>query len=161
VEKSTNTNKNSITIIPINQEHLNQQATLLTLEHIKDGASGYARLASEHSFKNRAICTDASRSHFQLVEDDGTLVTDRKGRKLAKLFFNSIKTKNDEIITPIVKKIMDEVKGVNDLDTSILFEKMNRLTNMQRGVANISEDREDELRENFARELSLMLPNRR
>ena len=48
-------------MLPITDDYLKEQAKYLTLEHVKNGADGYAKYALDYPLKDRIICTDLSR----------------------------------------------------------------------------------------------------
>ena len=66
IDKPSTLNQNTINqiinnLLPITTEHLNNQAQYLTIDHVKNGAVGYAKYALEHPLKDRLVCTDTSR----------------------------------------------------------------------------------------------------
>ena len=100
VQRPTTTNMNKTNINnfiqnmqPISSDHLLEQSSNLTLEHIQKGASGYAEYALEYPLKDRIACVDYSRRKMKFKDKDGNLITDPEMIKLAPMFFDSIKDK--------------------------------------------------------------------
>jgi hypothetical protein len=76
----------------------------LTLDHIKEGALGYAKFALEHPFKDRLLCVEYDRKKIKYKNSDGQYVTDPNLTKLAPKFFNSIEEQNNQLIDEIKEK---------------------------------------------------------
>ena len=126
VKKKSITNNNNIVLQPLTTEWLNTQATLLSRNDIEKGLVGYAEFAKNHSFKDRIKCSDFSRKKLEFIEEDGTLIKDNKGNRVAKLFFQS--TQNEEIITKIRDDILNQVAETSSkLETMHLLEKIPNL----------------------------------
>lgn len=72
VQRSTTTvNKTQINNIiqkmePVTPEHLIDNISNLTLEHVQRGASGYAEYALEYPLKNRVACVDYARRKIKV-----------------------------------------------------------------------------------------------
>lgn len=80
---TTTTNTNTIQINqiiqnmgPLHLDKINEHVDKLTLDHHKLGAEGYAKFALEYPFKNKLVCTDASRNKFKYKNSNGDIVTD-------------------------------------------------------------------------------------
>ena len=126
MKKKSITNNNNIVLQPLTTEWLNTQATLLSRNDIEKGLVGYAEFAKNHSFKDRIKCSDFSRKKLEFIEEDGTLIKDNKGNRVAKLFFQS--TQNEEIITKIRDDILNQVAETSSkLETMHLLEKIPNL----------------------------------
>ena len=128
---TTNMNKTHINnyiqkMEPISSDHLLEQSSNLTLEHIQKGASGYAEYALEYPLKDRVACVDYSRRKLKFKDTDGNLVSDPEMLKLAPMFFESIQAKSSEIVYDQNKSDMD----------SIMFERVAKLFNMNADVKN-------------------------
>lgn len=66
VKKSTTTN--ILKLQPLTKEWLDAQALLLTDDHLSQGVAGLAQFATDNSFKNRVVCTDANRKSLKYKE---------------------------------------------------------------------------------------------
>ena len=133
VQRPTTTNMNKTQINnyiqkmdPLSLEHMLEQSSNLTLEHIQKGASGYAEYALEYPLKERIACVDYSRRKMKFKDKDGNLITDPEMVKLAPMFFNSIKDKSSEIVYSQNDPNMD----------SVMFETVAKLFNTNCDVKN-------------------------
>jgi len=101
VKKSSSTsitnNQTINNLIPITDDHLKEQSRFLTLEHIKQGAVGYANFACEHALKDRVTCTDLSRRKIKYKNPEGQLVSDPEMMVISKKLFCAISEKNKEL----------------------------------------------------------------
>lgn len=82
-------------------EHMQEQVPNLTIQHVKNGAYGYAEYALKFVFCNRLLCVDPSRLKFKYKNEKGRAVTDLLLGKLSKMFFISIKTRNLELLNEV------------------------------------------------------------
>jgi len=104
IDKPSTLNQNTINqiinnLLPITTEHLNNQAQYLTIDHVKNGAVGYAKYALEHPLKDRLVCTDTSRKKGKYKDSDGNIVSDPEMSTITKKLFLAIKDRNSELIT--------------------------------------------------------------
>ena len=104
IDKPSTLNQNTINqiinnLLPITTEHLNNQAQYLTIDHVKNGAVGYAKYALEHPLKDRLVCTDTSRKKGKYKDSDGNIVSDPEMSSITKKLFLAIKDRNSELIT--------------------------------------------------------------
>jgi hypothetical protein len=90
-------------LIPITDDHLKEQSRFLTLDHIKQGAIGYANFACEHALKDRVTCTDLSRRKIKYKNPEGQLVSDPEMMVMSKKLFTAISDKN--------KQLSDQYRG--------------------------------------------------
>jgi hypothetical protein len=90
-------------LIPVTDDHLKEQSRFLTLEHIKQGAVGYATFACEHALKDRVTCTDLSRRKIKYKNPEGQLVSDPEMMVMSKKLFCAISEKN--------KQLSDQYRG--------------------------------------------------
>jgi hypothetical protein len=90
-------------LIPVTDDHLKEQSRFLTLEHIKQGAVGYANFACEHALKDRVTCTDLSRRKIKYKNPEGQLVSDPEMMVMSKKLFCAISEKN--------KQLSDQYRG--------------------------------------------------
>ena len=84
-------------LIPVTDDHLKEQSRFLTLDHIKQGAVGYANFACEHALKDRVACTDLSRRKIKYKNPEGQLVSDPEMMVMSKKLFTAISEKNKEL----------------------------------------------------------------
>jgi len=95
-------------LIPITDDHMRSQSKFLTLDHIKQGALGYANFACDYALKDRIVCVDLSRRKIKYKNTDGHVVTDPEMTVLSKKFFLAIEEKNTELI----QKYKDELRDI-------------------------------------------------
>ena len=100
---TNNTNIEKLEII--SPTFLDEQAQYLTIDHIKNGADGYANFFLEHQLKDRVICTDFSRRKIKYKDENGEVITDPEMNSLSILLFDSIKNRNQQLTI----KYMDEL----------------------------------------------------
>lgn len=121
-----NTINNTINnLIPITDDHLIEQSQFLTIDHIKDGASGYVKFALDYPLKDRIICVDYSRRKIKYKDSEGNLVDDPDMVKLSQKFFKAIDNSNTEIINSYLLELQDKLinlntKTSNEMDDSEL-----------------------------------------
>jgi len=108
---NTNTinNQKILNLLPLTENHFDEQAEFLNLEHIKNGAEGYARYAVDFPLKNRLVCSDYARRKVKYKDTDGKVVTDPEMSKLSQKLFKAIDTKNDRLITGYVKELQKQL----------------------------------------------------
>jgi hypothetical protein len=128
--KPTTSTTNILNLQPLTKEWLEHNAKNLTIEHIQRGAIGYAEFACENSFKDRVKCVDASRQILQYKEEDA-VIRDKKGKKLAKKFFESIQSQNEELIRDAMDKIQEEMEGKTNDEKDHLIAKMDEFVDMK------------------------------
>jgi len=143
---TTNMNKTQINnyiqkMDPLSLEHMLEQSSNLTLEHIQKGASGYAEYALEYPLKDRIACVDYSRRKMKFKDKDGNLITDPEMVKLAPMFFNSIKEKSSEIVYSQNDPNMD----------SAMFEAVAKLFNTNADVKNGADGVKSEFYHDFVK----------
>ena len=91
INNRTNVNNFIQNMQPVTRDYLVEQSDNLTLEHIQNGASGYAKYAIEYPFKDRIACVDYSRRKIKFKDNNGNLISDLEMIKLAPMFFDRIK----------------------------------------------------------------------
>jgi hypothetical protein len=151
VNKPTTTN-NIIKIQNLTDEWLKESSNNLTLEYIEKGPLGYAEFASQHSLRNRVKCVDFARKILQYKEDDA-IIRDKKGKKLSKKFFESIESKNKDLISAEMASIRQEMEDKSPEELDVLIEKMNKFLDMK--TIDIASDKE--LKDDFVKELCELL----
>ena len=141
VSKPTTTNNNHRTQIinnyisnmePITQEHLDDCAKYLTIEHIKKGADGYAEYAMEYPLKDRILCVDYSRRKIKYKDDTGYVKTDPEMVSLTKRLFESIKARNKELIMKYVNELAPEMDDSTRFD--IMCDMSNYMLRLSEGA---------------------------
>jgi hypothetical protein len=174
VSKPTTVNNNNSRVnqiinnlTPITTQHLTEHAQFLTLEHIKDGASGYAKYALEYPLKDKIICVDYARKKVKYKDEEGNLVDDPEMTKLAKRFFTAIETYNNSLLTnynaEILQKMLD-VGGDNNEMTqeeadkcillgNALFEEMVRVKSIKTDIEDIKKGNKPELYYDFVKDV--------
>ncbi len=82
-------------LVPLTEEHLQDQAKHLTIEYLKRGGSGIAEFALEHPLKDRILCVDFSRKKVVFKDEDGNVVNDPDAAKITEMIFKSIADHNN------------------------------------------------------------------
>jgi hypothetical protein len=123
-------------LIPITQEHLKEQAEYLTLDHIKNGASGYVQYALDYPLKDRVVCTDYSRKKIKYKDEKGDVVDDPEMTKLTEKLFKAMKEKN----TLLIDEYMNEIQRKHSA-----------------AIANTGDELNDEEAENFYYSLDFLI----
>lgn len=155
---TTITNNNNINILPLTNEWLDEQSRYLTKYHIEAGASGFARLAKNHSFQDRVICTDPSRGSFK-YNKAGITVKDSHGIVLAEKFFASIQSRNREIVKAVKEEIEEAIKSAEPSQQQDLYEKMSNFLTIDAQVSTTARGGDTDLRNEFVTELCKILPS--
>jgi len=155
-------------LVPITDDHLKEQSRFLTLEHIKQGAVGYATFACEHALKDRVACTDLSRRKIKYKNPEGQVVSDPEMLVISKKLFTAISEKNieltgkykEELINMILTKYReagDDMKDeeTKELDDAIteLNKKMDQIMNISYQAKDIAEGQRPEMYHEFVREV--------
>jgi hypothetical protein len=138
---NNNNNQRINTIInnlqPITEEHLNEQAQFLTLDHIKQGVDGYVKYALEYPFKDRIVCVDYSRKKIKYKDQDENIIEDPEMTKLSQKFFKAIERKNTEIVESQLSDLYQKLEelhndsndDMNEDETVIFQNNSDRITN--------------------------------
>jgi hypothetical protein len=112
-------------MLPITDDYLKEQAKFLTLEHVKNGADGYAKYALEYPLKDRIVCTDLSRKKGKYKDSDGNIVSDPEMSKITKRLFSAIKERNNELIDEYVELLKNKLAAFNFSSNNELDEANN------------------------------------
>ena len=166
---SSVTNNNIINnLIPITDEHLKEQAQFLTLEHIKQGALGYANFACDYALKDRITCVDVSRRKVKYKNPDGLVITDPEMSVLSKKLFSSIQQKNTEVTRQYKKELRELIlqkfaesgddmtdEQTRDLDRVIedINKHMENVSNLHSDVTKIAEGEKPNIYHEFIKEV--------
>jgi len=100
-------------MLPITDEHLEEQAQYLTMEHVKNGASGYAKYALEYPLKNRIACVDFARRKIKYKNKDGDIIVDPDMSRLTQKLFLAIESRNSMLIDTYIKELRDKLNVMN------------------------------------------------
>lgn len=156
-------------MLPITDDHLKEQSKYLTLEHVKNGAAGYAKYALEYPLKDRIVCTDLSRKKGKYKDSDGNILSDAEMSKITKRIFSSIKERNNELIdeyVELLKNKLDEFNfsSNNELDegetisfsmqTDIIVDYITKSYAQKRESGEMIDGLKPELFQQFVKELS-------
>jgi len=171
ITNNTNNNQQNINqiinnLLPISDDHLRDQAQYLTLEHVKQGASGYAQYAVQYPLKNRITCVDFARRKIKYKNEDGTIISDPDMAKLTQKLFSAIQEKNSVLIQEysmeLMKKMLDtsgndemteeETKQLH-LETNAVVEQMTKMATQNREVGEIARGFKPEIHADFTRQV--------
>jgi len=108
---------------PITDEHLLEHVDNLTLDHIKNGASGYAQYALEYPLKDRVLCTDYSRRKLRYKNGDGQIVSDPEMITLTKKLFSAIQERNTVLIKEYAREFQLKFLGLSSEFSDEMDEK--------------------------------------
>ena len=172
IAKPSSFNQNTTQIInnllPITTEHLNDQVQYLTIDHVKNGAIGYAKYALEHPLKDRLVCTDTSRKKGKYKDSDGNIVSDPEMSSITKKLFLAIKDRNSVLITEYANDLKTKLdsfgSGNNDMTneetveingiTDDLIDLVTSVFSQKRQSNEISDGLKPELFHQFVKEIS-------
>jgi hypothetical protein len=172
IDKPSTLNQNTINqvinnLLPITTEHLNNQVQYLTIDHVKNGAVGYAKYALEHPLKDRLVCTDTSRKKGKYKDSDGNIVSDPEMSSITKKLFLAIKERNTELISEYVndlKEKLDSFGSNNEMTneetiemsgmTDDLIDLLTSAFSQKRQSTEISDGLKPELFHQFVKEIS-------
>jgi len=135
IDKPSTVNQNTINqiinnLLPITTEHLNNQAQYLTIDHVKNGAVGYAKYALEHPLKDRLVCTDTSRKKGKYKDSDGNIVSDPEMSSITKKLFLAIKDRNSELITEYANDLKVKLDSFGSDNNEMTNEETVEITGM-------------------------------
>jgi uncharacterized coiled-coil protein SlyX len=152
------TNTNIIKLECLTDDHLKKCAELLTSKDILS-VGALAEFASKNTFKDRVVVSDQSRKTLTYKNTEGKLTKDPKGKQLAIKFFMSIKDK-ESIMKETRDNIMEELKADRSpAEIQDIFNRMNEIISIEKGLKTVPEREEDELKEIFINKLCNFLPN--
>jgi hypothetical protein len=124
---------------------------------VEGGAISLANHAYSKVFKGKVRCPDASRHILEYKEEDA-LIRDKKGRRLADKFFESIKSKNKILIDKAMADIKDKMKADGSVVAQEVFLKqMNDLVETSQGVDGFIKEKREKLRDEFVKELCVLI----
>ena len=108
---------------PITEDHLIEQSQYLTIEHIKQGADGYAQYALEYPFKERIICVDYSRRKIKYKDQEHNIIEDPEMIKLSQKFFQAIEDSNSKLINNHLMTLKEQLDEMNNSPNNYMNEK--------------------------------------
>ena len=79
-------------------EKMQEHADKLTIDHIKQGADGYAQYALNHPLKDSLVCTDYARRKVVYKNASGERENDPKMTKTLQMLGESINNRNTQLI---------------------------------------------------------------
>ena len=135
IDKPSTLNQNTINqvinnLLHITTEHLNDQVQYLTIDHVKNGAVGYANYALEHPLKDRLVCTDTSRKKGKYKDSDGNIVSDPEMSSITKKLFLAIKDRNTELITEYANDLKVKLDSFGSNNNEMTNEETIEITGM-------------------------------
>ena len=160
---TTNNRYMNMTLAPITDQEIQDHLENLTLDYVQEGAKGYANWANCYPFKDRVLCTDKARKKLRYKDNDGELVDDGGGVKLAKRFFQAIEPRNEEIINTEYRSLHKQVQQIakdgtaHCTDITGLLTKASHLQELLIKCRQAARGEENELTKEFVNHLSRML----
>lgn len=117
---TNNTQNNVINMEPLSLQYIEEQSHLLSIDHIKRGARGYAELAHQ-MIKDRVKLTDKNRRNMKFKDSNGGEVTDNGMVAFQKLFGAGISKRNRYLIERYIhrEKEKQELAGIKEMDTEM------------------------------------------
>jgi len=150
-------NKNILiqSFAPITEANMREQLPYLTIEHIKQGAQGYAQYAMEYNFKDKLAVTDASRKKLAWKNIDGEIVYDTEGSQLSGKFFRIIKERNTKLIRELINELeerFDEaLKREDHTEANALADLNIKLSEYKKHVIEGARGTDNELKDAFVK----------
>lgn len=151
--------KNAIfqTLEPLKESEMSEHAPFLTIDHIKEGAEGYAKFAMSRPFKDRITCTDVARKKLAWKNDIGEIVYDTEGNVLSEKFFKVIKERNEqlckEIIIDLGERLSNAYKRDDQEEADTIIELTDKIQTWRREAYQASKGTSNDLKVDFARAL--------
>jgi len=108
-----NNNQKILNLIPLTEQHFEEQAEFLNIEHIKNGAEGYAQYAVEFPLKNRILCSDYARRKIKYKDSEGNIITDPEMTKISRKLFKAIENQNDALISNHITELQHKLFSKN------------------------------------------------
>jgi hypothetical protein len=169
----TNNNNSRINQIinnltPITSQHIADNAQFLTLDHIKNGASGYAKYALEYPLKDKVLCVDYARRKIKYKDEEGNLVDDPEMTKLCQKFFIAIESHNNNLLNTYNTSILDRMLSMNNDDNNemteeegqkcmeignILLEEMMKVKNLKTDIEDIKKGNKPVMYHDFVKDV--------
>lgn len=133
--RTINNNNNLLYVHTVTKDRLENQSSHLTLQHLNNGAEGYAQYAIEYPLKDSIHCSDHSRRKLTYRDDNGDIIVDYSGRKLTREFFESIL---DETVNKAGAKFfaIDGDENLTEIEKSRYKERLQKIVSDVRLAAN-------------------------
>lgn len=108
---TTINNKNQIynSLQPLTEEYMKEQTKFLTYNNVKNGAHGIAHFASNHTFKDRLICSDKSRLNFVFKNEADLIIKDPEGIEITKKFIEINREEIVRLVNEYISYVTDEL----------------------------------------------------
>lgn len=157
-----NTIKNSViqNLLPLKEEEMKEHTAFLTLEHIKEGAEGYAKFALERPFKDRITCTDVSRKKLAWKNDSGEIIYDSEGQQLSEKFFRITRERNESLCKEIIRELGERLgeawKRDDHEEANAIAELTDKIQTWRRDAFKASKGNTTDLSEEFTKALCKM-----
>jgi len=157
-----NTIKNAViqNLLPIKEDEMKEHVSFLTLEHIKEGAEGYAKFALERPLKDRITCTDVSRKKLAWKSEAGEIIYDTEGQALCKKFFAVIHVKSEKLFRELIKELGERLANAYELhdqeEADAIVELTDKVQTWRREAFQASKGNVNELTFEFASYLCKM-----
>ena len=147
---------------PVSEEAIQEQSRHLTLDFILDGASGFASFANNYALAKQLLCTDRARKRFRYKDEEGNMVDDAGGLKLAQKFFKAIAPKNTELINREYSELQKKVEaiandGADGEDLQKILSKSVELQNMLKECNDAADGKHNELSKEFIAHLTKLI----
>lgn len=155
-------------LLPITDEHLQEQAKFLTIDHIKQGPLGYSQYITEYPLKDRIVCVDFSRRKIKYKNNNGNVVSDPEMTSLSKKLFSAIQARNERLCHKYVQELhtmlmnnMKQTADEMDEEESVTFNQENDkvhniitdIYSQVKQVQEITEGKKPELFHEFVRDV--------
>jgi len=133
----------------LSTESIQSHLPNLTIEHVNNGPKGYATFALAGPFKDRVVCTDASRKTLKYRDENKLVQTDQGGIALGQKFFKTVQPRSIEILM----KEQEEVYNNTEIDAEDRLSKMMEIAKEIISIRSIARgDKEgEEYRDDFAK----------
>ena len=97
---------------PIMPDTLTKYVDKLTIDHIKQGAIGYAKFFCEYPLKDAILCVDYSRLKFVFKDHTGTVISDPELTILGVHLFTAINDRNKELTNQYIIELKEKLSDL-------------------------------------------------
>jgi hypothetical protein len=169
IQNNNNSRINQIinNLQPLKVDDFKEHTHHLTIDHIRNGASGYAKYALEYPLKDKIICVDYARRKVKYKDENGKLVNDPEMTKISQKFFNAIEDSNNELIKEYNKVVLEQLLRISEGNEEIseveaekcveksnnLLDEMLRVKSMRSDIENIKKGNKPELLHDFVKDV--------
>jgi hypothetical protein len=171
IQNNNNSRINQIinNLQPLKVDDFKEHTQHLTIDHIKNGASGYAKYALEYPLKDKIICVDYARRKIKYKDENGKLVNDPEMTKISQNFFTAIEDSNNELIKEYSKVVLEQLLSISEGNEEIseieaekcveksnnLLDEMMKVKGMKSDIENIKKGNKPELLHDFVKDVCL------